>query len=149
MTQLEARQAAKLSQLDEEERYRSFDELQLTMPGVWESMRLDMEDESVVVVPSISIERTTPGSGTIMQAMEERALFLLLLLRQPRPAHDLRDLAADSRIDHRVLPRVAARRDSQPRPRPAHPGPGRRRVDDSAECETACAAPASARDQDR
>ena len=54
------------------------------MPSVWESMRLDLEDESVVVVPSISIERTTPGSGTVMQAMEERALFLLLLLRQPR-----------------------------------------------------------------
>ena len=54
------------------------------MPSVWESMRLNLEDESVVVVPSISIERTTPGSGTVMQAMEERALFLLLLLRQPR-----------------------------------------------------------------
>ena len=61
-----------------------FDDLQLTMPSVWESMQLDFDDESVVVVPSISIERTTPGSGTIMQAMEERALFLLLLLRQPR-----------------------------------------------------------------
>ena len=37
-----------------------------------------------MVVPSISLERTTAGSGTVMQAMEERALFLLLLLRQPR-----------------------------------------------------------------
>lgn len=73
-----------LSQLDEEERYRAFEDLQITMPTVWESMRLNYDDESVVVVPSISIERTTPGSGTIMQAMEERALFLLLLLRQPR-----------------------------------------------------------------
>jgi len=36
------------------------------------------------VVPSISVERTKPGSGTIMQALEERALFLLLLLRQSR-----------------------------------------------------------------
>ena len=44
----------------------------------------DLEDESVVVVPSISLEHTTAGSGTVMQAMEERALFLLLLLRQPR-----------------------------------------------------------------
>jgi len=73
-----------LSELDEDERYRYFDALQLTMPDVWESMRLNLEDESVVVVPSISIERTTPGSGTVMQAMEERALFLLLLLRQAR-----------------------------------------------------------------
>ena len=88
MTQLQERdprtQGRRLSQLDEAERYRCFDDLQLTMPSVWESMRLNLEDESVVVVPSISIERTTPGSGTIMQAMEERALFLLLLLRQPR-----------------------------------------------------------------
>jgi hypothetical protein len=73
-----------LSQLDESERYDMFDDLQRTMSTVWESMRLGLDDESVVVVPSISIERTTPGSGTIMQAMEERALFLLLLLRQPR-----------------------------------------------------------------
>lgn len=73
-----------LSQLDDDERYRLFDHLQLTMPTVWESMRLGLEDESVVVVPSISIEGPVPKSGTIMQAMEERALFLLLLLRQPR-----------------------------------------------------------------
>jgi hypothetical protein len=73
-----------LSQLDEQERYRVFDDLQLSMPQVWESMRRGLPDESVVVVPSISIERTTPGSGTVMAALEERALFLLLLLRQPR-----------------------------------------------------------------
>ncbi len=80
-TQLQSRP---LSLLDDGERYRVFDDLQRAMPTVWESMRLDLDDESVVVVPSISIERTTPGSGTVMQAMEERALFLLLLLRQPR-----------------------------------------------------------------
>src|SRR4029079_8263838 len=74
----------RLSQLDEHERYRHLDDLQLTMPNVWESMRLDMEDESVVVVPSISIERATPGSGTVMQALEERALVLVLLTRPPR-----------------------------------------------------------------
>ena len=62
MTQLEtpSQHSRQLSQLDEAERYRCFDDLQLTMPNVWESMRLDMEDESVVVVPSISIERATP-----------------------------------------------------------------------------------------
>jgi len=73
-----------LSQLDEGERYRYVDDLQLTIPGVWKSMRLGLDDEAVVVVPSISIEGPTSRSGTIMQAMEERALFLLLLLRQPR-----------------------------------------------------------------
>lgn len=76
--------ARSLSQLDEEQRYHDFDELQTTMPSVWEAMRLDLDDESVVVVPSISLTRVTAGSGTVMQAMEERALFLLLLLRQPR-----------------------------------------------------------------
>jgi hypothetical protein len=88
MTQLQApdqRTAGRrLSELDEEERYRSFEDLQVAMPAVWESMRRDLADESVVVVPSISIERTTAGSGTVQQALEERALFLLLLLRQPR-----------------------------------------------------------------
>ena len=73
-----------LSQLDEEERYRVFDSLQLSMPAVWESMQRGFDDESVVVVPSISMDGPTARSGTVMQAMEERALFLLLLLRQPR-----------------------------------------------------------------
>jgi hypothetical protein len=73
-----------LSLLDDEERYRVFDDLQRTMPSVWESMRLGFADESVVVVPSISTESATARSGTVTQALEERALFLLLLLRQPR-----------------------------------------------------------------
>jgi hypothetical protein len=88
MTQLQVSDQPKagrhLSDLDEAERYGVFDDLQRTMSTVWESMRLGFDDESVVVVPSISIERTTPGSGTVMAALEERALFLLLLLRQPR-----------------------------------------------------------------
>ena len=47
MTQLEAPTQAgrRMSALDEDERYRCFDDLQLTMPTVWESMRLDLEDE--------------------------------------------------------------------------------------------------------
>ena len=73
-----------LSQLDEKERYDVFDDLQREMPSVWASMQQGLADESVVVVPSISIDGPTPKSGTVMQAMEERALFLLLLLRQPR-----------------------------------------------------------------
>jgi hypothetical protein len=73
-----------LSQLDEEQRYIVFDDLQRAMPTVWASMQHGHHDESVVVVPSISIDGPTPKSGTVMQAMEERALFLLLLLRQPR-----------------------------------------------------------------
>ena len=83
MTQLQA-PSRTLGQLNEEERYRVFDDLQLTMGTAWDSIQKNLEDESVVVVPSISIERTTAVSGTVIQAMEERALFLLLLLRQPR-----------------------------------------------------------------
>jgi pheganomycin biosynthesis PGM1-like protein len=73
-----------LSELDEPERYRAFDDLQCLMPGVWDAMRQDLDDESVVVVPSVSLERTTASTGTLTQAMEERALFQVLLLRQPR-----------------------------------------------------------------
>lgn len=72
-----------LIELDEHQRYDAYEALQQRMPGVWEAMRRDLPMESAVVVPSISLERTTAGSGTLMQAMEERALFLLLLLRQP------------------------------------------------------------------
>lgn len=74
----------KLSELDEDERYRVFDSLQLSMPAVWASMQRGFDDESVVVVPSVSMDGPSSRSGTVMQALEERALFLLLLLRQPR-----------------------------------------------------------------
>jgi len=73
-----------LSDLDEPARYRAFDALQVRMPGVWDAMRHDLDDESVVVVPSVSLDRSTADSGTLVQAMEERALFQVLLLRQPR-----------------------------------------------------------------
>jgi hypothetical protein len=73
-----------LSSLTEAERYRRFDELQARLPTVWGSMRLNHEDESVVVVPSITIDRAVAASGSLTQAYEERFLFLLMLLRQPR-----------------------------------------------------------------
>jgi hypothetical protein len=61
-----------------------FAQVQERMPAVWNAMRLDREDESVVVLPSVTLDRTTPGSRSMGQAFEERFLFLLLLLRQPR-----------------------------------------------------------------
>jgi PGM1 C-terminal domain len=73
-----------LSDLDEPARYQAFDDLQRRMPDVWDAWRRDLDDESVVVVPSISLEHTTAATGTLAQAMEERALFQVLLLRQPR-----------------------------------------------------------------
>jgi len=91
------RQGRTLDQLDDADRYLRFDELQHTMAGVWESMRLDFRDESVVVVPSVSLQHSTATGPALVQAMEERALFFLLLLRQPHlqmvyvtsmPVHD-------------------------------------------------------------
>ena len=54
------------------------------MSQVWAAMRLNEEGESVVVVPSVTLDRVTERSGSLGQAMEERFLFLLLLLREPR-----------------------------------------------------------------
>ena len=68
----------------EDERYRRFDDLQARMAGVWDAMRLNHDDESVVVVPSITLDRAVAASGSLTQAYEERFLFLLMLLRQPR-----------------------------------------------------------------
>ena len=79
-----ATRPAGLSALSEEERYHRFDTLQARMPAVWEAMRLNLDDESVVVVPSITLDRATAASGSLTQAFEERFLFLLVLLRQPR-----------------------------------------------------------------
>lgn len=73
-----------LSKLDEDDRYRRFDVLQARMGGVWDAMRLNHDDESVVVVPSITLDRAVASSGSITQSYEERFLFLLMLLRQPR-----------------------------------------------------------------
>jgi hypothetical protein len=43
---------------------------------------LNQDEQTIVVVPSITIEFDVKGAE--MQAYEERFLFLLLLLRQPR-----------------------------------------------------------------
>lgn len=73
-----------LGDLDEDARGELFDVLQGQLPEVWRLMRQGDPLESVVVVPSMTIERLGPSAGALNQAMEERFLFLLLLLRQPR-----------------------------------------------------------------
>lgn len=73
-----------LAELDPGERERRFALLQARMPEVWGAMRLNQEGESVVVVPSVTVDRVAQSSGSLTQAYEERFLFLLLLLRQPR-----------------------------------------------------------------
>ena len=61
-----------------------FDELQQKLVPLWNSIRAFNQDEqTIVVVPSITLTLEHEG-GSAAQAMEERFLFLLLLLRQPR-----------------------------------------------------------------
>jgi hypothetical protein len=76
--------AVPLSSLSESKRYERFTELQERMSAVWEVMKLDLGDESVVVIPSVTLDKAVAASGSLTQAYEERFLFLLLLLRQPR-----------------------------------------------------------------
>jgi hypothetical protein len=73
-----------LSDLDDAARQSRFEALQERMASVWKAWKLDLEDESVVIVPSVTIPRTVSSGSAITQAFEERSLFLLLLLRQPR-----------------------------------------------------------------
>src|SRR3954471_17689195 len=73
-----------LSELPEEARNRRFDELQRRLADVWSEMRLNHPDECVVVIPSVTLDRAVAASGSLTQAYEERYLFMLMLLRQPR-----------------------------------------------------------------
>ncbi len=73
-----------LEELDEDGRNAVFDRLQAQLPEVWTAMRRDDPRESVVVVPSMTLDRVVEGTGGMSQALEERFLFFLLLLRQPR-----------------------------------------------------------------
>src|SRR6266511_3137136 len=60
-----------------------FDQLQKKLVPLWKSIeRFNQDPQTIVVVPSMSIDAIS--SGSVMQAYEERFLFLLLLLRQPR-----------------------------------------------------------------
>src|SRR5881392_2561390 len=60
-----------------------FDRLQKKLVPLWKSIeRFNQDPQTIVVVPSMSIDAI--DSGALVQAYEERFLFLLLLLRQPR-----------------------------------------------------------------
>lgn len=60
-----------------------FDQLQKKLVPLWKSIQsLNQDPQTIVVVPSISIDIVLTGAE--VQAYEERFLFLLLLLRQPR-----------------------------------------------------------------
>jgi hypothetical protein len=60
-----------------------FDALQGNLVPLWSSIRAMSDDpQTIVVVPSMDVDLLRRGSE--VQAYEERFLFLLLLLRQPR-----------------------------------------------------------------
>jgi hypothetical protein len=66
------------------EQAERFDELQRKLVPLWTSIeRLNQDEQTIVVVPSISLDYEG-ASGAKLQAYEERFLFLLFLLRQPR-----------------------------------------------------------------
>ncbi|MGH9026165.1 MAG: peptide ligase PGM1-related protein [Acidimicrobiia bacterium] len=61
-----------------------FEALQEKLVPLWHSIEaLNQDPQTIVVVPSITLDKLE-GSGVTMQPYEERYLFLLLLLRQPR-----------------------------------------------------------------
>src|SRR5499427_6245951 len=60
-----------------------FAELQRKLVPLWKSIQsFNQDEQTIVVVPSMTID--FDGSSAELQAYEERFLFLLLLLRQPR-----------------------------------------------------------------
>jgi hypothetical protein len=75
--------AITLADLDEAERSERFAELQQRLTAVWGVLRSGREGESIVVVPSRTVDKWDERAAE-SQAYEERLLFLLLLLRQPR-----------------------------------------------------------------
>ena len=63
--------------------HTEFDQLQKKLVPLWKSIeRFNQDPQTIVVVPSMSMDAI--DSGAVVQAYEERFLFLLLLLRQPR-----------------------------------------------------------------
>src|SRR5438874_6337032 len=69
--------------LTPEEAQTQFNELQKKLVPLWRSIQsFNQDEQTIVVVPSLTIDFDCSSSE--LQAYEERFLFLLLLLRQPR-----------------------------------------------------------------
>ena len=69
--------------ISKSEAERRFDELQSKLEQQWRLIGgYSVLEQTMVVVPSVSLELRVPG--TVLQTYEERMLFLLLLLRKPR-----------------------------------------------------------------
>jgi len=69
--------------ISEEEAQRRFEALQAQLIDQWRLIGgFSVEEQTMVVVPSVSLQLDLPGS--VLQTYEERMLFLLLLLRKPQ-----------------------------------------------------------------
>src|SRR5947209_15181944 len=61
-----------------------FEALQRKLVPLWKSLTgITQDEQTIVVVPSITLDASFL-SGPVLQAYEERFLFMLMLLRQPR-----------------------------------------------------------------
>jgi hypothetical protein len=70
--------------LDPEEAPARFDSLQEKLVPLWRSMeKMTQDEQTIVVVCSMTLDDPNMPAA-VLQAYEERFLFLLLLLRQPR-----------------------------------------------------------------
>jgi hypothetical protein len=68
---------------DESPKQARFEALQRKLVPLWRSIReMSQDEQTIVVVPSMTVDKVF--RGTAQQAYEERFLFLLLLLRQPK-----------------------------------------------------------------
>ena len=88
-----------------------FDVLQQKLVPLWRSIQsFNQDEQTIVIVPSMSLDFT--ATGAVLQAYEERFLFLLLLLRQPRArvvyvtSQDINPTIIDYYLD--LLPGVLA-----------------------------------------
>jgi hypothetical protein len=62
----------------------TFEQLQVRLVPLWKSLeRMSQDEQTIFVVPSMTVD-AGDLTGAKLQAYEERFLFLLLLLRQPR-----------------------------------------------------------------
>ncbi|KXK57026.1 MAG: hypothetical protein UZ07_CHB004001058 [Chlorobi bacterium OLB7] len=66
-----------------QESNEAFDALQQKLIPLWKSIQsLNHDEQTIVIIPSFAVD--LPLKGSELQAYEERFLFLLFLLRQPR-----------------------------------------------------------------
>lgn len=69
--------------LSPQEAAAQFEALQQKLVPLWKSIQaMNQDEQTIVIVPSMNID--TEFTSSELQAYEERFLFLLLLLRQPR-----------------------------------------------------------------